>query len=183
MWTIESPHTRLSSTIFFRIRGSEGGDDPCEVRESSTETTFNPIFVQILCNNTPQEALIDTGSAIITTDQALLNKIPHNRLVRKTENHLSAICATVNIIGEILLEINLNGIRTQVKADVATNLITNLILGNDWIQSNNVYILTPEKRIMIKRQGKEVSTPFIKPPLLNYPVTLIDHITLPSFSE
>ncbi len=36
-------------------------------------------------------------------------------------------------------------------ADVAKNLVTNLIVGNDWIQSNNVYILTPEKRIMIKK--------------------------------
>ena len=68
-------------------------------------------------------------------------------------------------------------------ADVATNLVTNLILGNDWIQPNNVYILTPEQRIMIRRQGKQVSTPFIKPPLLNYPATLINHITLPPFSE
>ncbi|CAF4357562.1 unnamed protein product, partial [Adineta steineri] len=42
------------------------------------------------------------------------------------------------------------GIITQVVADVATNLVTNLILGSDWIQSNNVYILTPEKRIMIR---------------------------------
>ena len=68
-------------------------------------------------------------------------------------------------------------------ADVATNLITNLILGNDWIQSNNVYILTPERRIMIKQRGKEISTAFIKPPVLNYPVTLINHITIPSFTE
>ncbi len=68
-------------------------------------------------------------------------------------------------------------------ADVAKNFVTNLILGNDWIQSNNVYILTPEKRIMIKKQGTEVSIPFVKLPLLNYPATLINHITLPPFSE
>ena len=36
---------------------------------------------------------------------------------------------------------------------------------------------------MIRRQGKEVSTTFIPPPLLNYPATLINHITLPPFSE
>ncbi|CAF4859434.1 unnamed protein product, partial [Rotaria sp. Silwood1] len=59
----------------------------------------------------------------------------------------------------------------------------NLILGSDWIQSNSVYILTPEQRIMIRSRGKEVSTPFVKPPLLNYPATLINHITLPPFSE
>ena len=68
-------------------------------------------------------------------------------------------------------------------ADVTKNLITNLILGSDWIQQNNVYILTPEKRIMIKSQGEEVSIPFVKPPNLNYPVTLTNYITLLSFSE
>jgi hypothetical protein len=67
-------------------------------------------------------------------------------------------------------------------ADVATNLVTNLILGSDWIQANNVYILTPEKRIMIRSRGKEVSSPFIQPPLLNYPATLINNITLSPFS-
>ena len=81
------------------------------------------------------------------------------------------------------MEININGIKTEVTADVTTNLVTNLILGSDWIQQNNVYILTPEKRIMIKNQGREVSTPFIIPPIINYPVTLINHVTVPPFSE
>ncbi|CAF1339298.1 unnamed protein product, partial [Rotaria sp. Silwood1] len=130
-----------------------------------------------------QIPLIDTGSAITIIHQHLLNDIPHEKLIPKTINHLSANCSTLNIIGEILLEINVNGLKTTVIADVTTNLVTNLILGSDWIQSNNVYILTPEQRIMIRSRGKEVSTPFVKPPLLNYPVTLINHITLPPFSE
>ncbi|CAF3463875.1 unnamed protein product [Rotaria sp. Silwood2] len=152
-------------------------------KKSSTTTAFNPIFVKILCNNTPQEALIDTGSAITIIHQNLLNKISHKKFTSTTKNHLSANCSTLNIIGEIPLEININGIKTTVIADVTTNLVTNLILGSDWIQSNNVYILTPEQRIMIRSRGKEVSTPFVKPPLLNYPATLINHITLPPFSE
>ncbi|CAF1480286.1 unnamed protein product [Rotaria sp. Silwood1] len=183
MWTIKSSNTWLSSTTFFRIKGSDDGDDPCGAKQSSTTTAFNPIFVKILCNNTPQTALIDIGSAITIIHQHLLNDIPHEKLIPKTMNHLSANCSTLNIIGEIPLEINVNGIKTTIIADVTTNLVTNLILGSDWIQSNNVYILTPEQRIMIRSRGKEVSTPFVKPPLLNYPVTLINHITLPPFSE
>ncbi len=173
----------MSSTSFFPLRGSGGGDDPCGVKTSSNTTIITPIFVKILCNNTPQEALIDTGSAITIIHENLLNKIPHKNFIQKPKNHLSANCSTVDIIGEILLEIKVKGITTQVIADVATNLITNLILGNDWIQSNNIYIMTPEKRIMIKKHGKKVSTPFIKPPNLNYPVTLVNYITLPPFSE
>ncbi|CAF3306787.1 unnamed protein product, partial [Rotaria sp. Silwood2] len=158
------------------------GQSNHKVQKTSSTTTFNPIFVKILCNNTPQKALIDTGSAITIIHQHLLNDIPHGKLVPKTINHLSANCSTLNIIGEIPLEINVNGIKTTTIADVTTNLVTNLILGSDWIQSNNVYILTPEQRIMIRSRGKEVSTPFVKPPLLNYPATLINYITLPPFS-
>ena len=177
----------MSSATFFRLRGSDDGDDPCGVQKSSTRltttATFNPVFVKVLCNNTPQEALIDTGSAITIIHQQLLNNIPHKKFLPKIKNHLSANCSTLNIIGEIQLEININGIKTEVTADVTTNLVTNLILGSDWIQQNNVYILTPEKRIMIKNRGREVSTPFIIPPIINYPVTLTNHVTVPPFSE
>jgi hypothetical protein len=172
----------LSSTSFFRVRGSDDGDDPGGVQKSST-TTYNPIFVKILCNNTPQKALIDTGSAITIIHKRLLNKIPHKQFIPRTKNHLSASCSAVNIIGEVLLLININGITTHVIADVATDLVTNLILGSDWIQTNKVYIMTPEKRIMIRKQDREVSTPFIKPPILNYPATLINCITFFPFSE
>jgi len=104
----------------------------------------------MLCNNTPQEPLIDTGSVTTIIHANLLNRIPHKKLIQKPKNHLPASCSTVNIIGEILLEIKVNGITTHVIVDVATNLITDLILGSDWIQSNNVYILTTEKQQKIK---------------------------------
>ncbi|CAF2735292.1 unnamed protein product [Rotaria sp. Silwood2] len=114
-----------------------------------------------------QVPLIDAGSAITIIHQHLLNDIPHQELIPKTINHLSANCSTLNIIGEISLEINVNGIKTTIIADVTTNLVTNLILGSDWIQANNVYFLTPEQRIMIRSRGKEVSTPSVKPYFLN----------------
>ena len=107
----------------------------------------------------------------------------HGKIIPKVKHHLSANCSTLNIIGEIPLEIKINGTKTNIIADVTTNLVTNLILGSNWIQQNNVYILTPEKRNMIRSLGKEVSTPFIKPPILNYPITLINHITIAPFSE
>ncbi|CAF4572715.1 unnamed protein product, partial [Rotaria socialis] len=151
--TIKSSRTSYPETKMHRSEGSEDGDDPCGEKTSSTNNnTFNPIFVKILCNNTPQEALIDTGSAITIIHENLLNIIPYKTLIRKKIQHLSANCSTLNIIGELQLEIDINGLKTKVTADVATNLVTNLILGNDWIQPNNVYILTPEKRIMIRRQ-------------------------------
>ncbi|CAF3945304.1 unnamed protein product [Rotaria sp. Silwood1] len=84
--------------------------------------------------------------------------MPHEKLIPKTINHLSANCSTLNIIGEIPLEINVNGIKTTIIADVTTNLVTNLILGSDWIQANNVYILTPEQRLMIRSRVPPATT-------------------------
>ncbi|CAF5191006.1 unnamed protein product, partial [Rotaria sp. Silwood1] len=112
------------NNIFFRIKGSDDGDDPCGAKKSSTTTAFNPIFVKILCNNTPQTALIDTGSAITIIHQQLLNDIPHEKLIPNTINHISANCSTLDIVGEIPLEINVNGIKTTIIADVTTNLVT-----------------------------------------------------------
>jgi predicted aspartyl protease len=118
MWTIQPSNQRLSETPFFRIRGSDDGDDPCGVQQSSIEATiFHPVFVKILCNNTPQKALIDTGSAITIIHKEALNKIPHKQFIEKAKNHLSASCSAVNIIGEISLEINIEGIITTVVAD------------------------------------------------------------------
>jgi hypothetical protein len=103
----------LSGTPFFRVGGSDDGDDPCGVQQSSIETIFTPIFVKILCNNTPQETLIDTGSVITIIHEHLLNKIPHKQFIGKTKNHLSASRSIVKIIGEVSLQINVNGITTH----------------------------------------------------------------------
>ena len=54
----------------------------------------------------------------------------HGKIIPKLKNHLSANCSTLNIIGEIPLEIKINGTKTNIIADVTTNLVTNLILGN-----------------------------------------------------
>ena len=182
MWAIKSSNTQLSTTSFFRVGGSGDGDDPCGATKSSNKL-FHPIFVNILCNKTPQKALIDTGSAITIIHQQLLNKIPHREFVKTKKNHVSASCSNINVVGETLLDINIDGITTQIMADVAGDLVTDLILGTDWIEPNNVYIMTPERRIMIKQRNKVASTPFVEPPDLNYPVTLINHITIPPFSE
>ncbi|CAF1465722.1 unnamed protein product, partial [Rotaria sordida] len=110
---------------------SDDDDDLCEAKKSSITTTFTSILVKILYNNTPQEVLEDIGSAITIIHQCLLNDIPHEQFILKTKNHLSANCSTLNIIGEIPSEVNVNGIKAIVIADVTTNLVTNLILGSD----------------------------------------------------
>ncbi|CAF4547918.1 unnamed protein product, partial [Rotaria magnacalcarata] len=70
-------------------------------------------------------------------------------------------------------------------ADVATNIITDLLLGNDWIAENNVIIDSPQRHIFLTDKYYQLiaTTPFIKPPDIHLPILLIDEITLPPYSE
>ncbi|CAF4373791.1 unnamed protein product, partial [Rotaria sordida] len=70
-------------------------------------------------------------------------------------------------------------------ADVATNLVTDLLLGNDWITENNVIIRSPQQRIFLTDKYHRIiaTTPFIKPPDVQLPILLMDEITLPPYSE
>ena len=99
--------------------------------------------------------------------------------------HKSANSTSIDIIGEIQLEIKTQGYKTLVLADVATNLITDLVLGNDWIAENNVIINSPQRHIFLLDNYYRIlaRAPFIEPPDLQLPVLLTDEITLPPYSE
>lgn len=136
-------------------------------------------------NNKQQHAIIDTGSAVTIINQQLLKKIDHKKFFNNPKIHKSANCTSINIIGEIQLEVKIQGYKTSITADVAANLVTDLLLGNDWIQQNNVIINSPQQRILITNKYHRIiaSTPFIEPPDRKLPVLLIDEITLPPYSE
>ncbi|CAF2220347.1 unnamed protein product, partial [Rotaria magnacalcarata] len=74
---------------------------------------------------------------------------------------------------------------TLILADVATNIITDLLLGNDWIAENNVIIDSPQRHIFLTDKYYQIiaTTPFIKPPDIHLSILLIDEITLPPYSE
>ncbi|CAF3245285.1 unnamed protein product [Rotaria sp. Silwood2] len=74
----------------------------------------------------------------------------HQQIPSLTNNRTHANQNNFSNLKQNRKKINVNGINTTIIADVTTNLVTNLILGSDWIQANNVYILTPEQRIMIR---------------------------------
>ncbi|CAF4632789.1 unnamed protein product, partial [Rotaria socialis] len=73
----------------------------------------------------------------------------------------------------------------HILADIVTNLITDLLLGNDWIYPNNVIIDSPQQHIFLMGENRKVivSTPFIKPKQLRLPVLLTKEITLQPNSE
>ncbi|CAF3785781.1 unnamed protein product [Rotaria magnacalcarata] len=145
----------------------------------------SPIFINVQVNVKRQHAIIDTGSAVTIINQQLLKNIHHKKFMYKYKSHKSANSTSINIIGEIQLEIKIQGHMILILADATTNLITNLLLGNDWITENNVIIDSPQRHIFLTDKYYQIigATPFTKPPDLHLPILLIDEITLPPYSE
>ncbi len=175
----------------FLLAGTRDGGDSSNIKQNPSKTnilspqTSSPIYVNVQVNNKQQHAIIDTGSAVTIINQKLLKKIYHKKFVYKQKLHKSANCTSINIIGEIELEIKIQGQRTLILADVATNLITDLLLGNDWISENNVIIHSPQQHILLMDKYHRIvaTAPFLKPPNFHLPILLIDEITLPPHSE
>ena len=175
----------------FLLAGTrDGGASSKRKRNPSTNSFIppkpaSPIFVNVHVNNKRQSAIIDTGSAVTIINQQLLKKIYHKEFIHKHKQHRSANCTSIDIIGEIRLEIKIQGHRTLVLADVATNLITDLLLGNDWITQNNVIIDSLQQHIFLADRHHRIlaATPFIDPPEFQSPVLLTDEITLAPYSE
>ncbi|CAF4874469.1 unnamed protein product [Rotaria socialis] len=163
---------------------SSNKQNPSRINYTSS-TLSTPVYINVQVNNKQHEAIIDTGSAVTIINHKLLKKIYYKNFIYKSKLHKSANCSSINIIGEIELEIKIQGHKTYILADVATNLITDLLLGNDWIYPNNVIIDSPQQHIFLMNENRKiiVSTPFVKPKQLRLPVLLTEEITLPPKSE
>ncbi|CAF4209724.1 unnamed protein product, partial [Rotaria sp. Silwood2] len=113
-----------------------------------------------------------------------LKIIHHNNLTYQTRTCQTANSASLTIIGQIELEIKINYITASVITDVATNLITSILLCNDWINSNHVHVFGNQKKLTIpNKHGQLISIPYVEPIEINYPALLVNQITLPSYSQ
>ena len=130
----------------FLLAGTRDGGASSNKKQNPSITNYtssissSPIYINVQVNNKQQHAIIDTGSAVTIINQQLLKKIDHKKFFNNPKIHKSANCTSINIIGEIQLEVKIQGYKTSIIADVAANLVTDLLLGNDWIQQNNVII-------------------------------------------
>ncbi|CAF4553333.1 unnamed protein product, partial [Rotaria sp. Silwood2] len=149
----------------------------------STITSF-PVYIKIRVNDQPTEAIVDTGSAISIIHLNFLKTIHHKNFIYKNHTCQTANSTPLNIIGQIKLEIKIKSITTYVVARVATNLITSILLGNDWIDSNHVHLYGDQKQLTISDQHDQlISIPYVEPTCINYPALLVQQITLPPYSQ
>ncbi|CAF1257181.1 unnamed protein product [Rotaria sordida] len=171
------------TTGCFNCAGSHDGGVPSKFIKPSTITSF-PVYIKIHVNNQPTEAIVDTGSAISIIHSNFLKTIHHQNFLYQTRLCQTANSTPLNIIGQIQLEIQIKSIKTYVTAHVATNLITSILLGNDWINSNHVHLYGDQKKLTIPDQyGQLISIPYVEPTSINYPALLVQQITLPPYSQ
>ncbi|CAM4953207.1 unnamed protein product [Rotaria socialis] len=164
------------------MTGSHDGGVPSKFVKPST--IFSPIYIKIRVNDQPTEAIVDTGSAISIIHLDFLKTIHHANLIYQTKPCQTANSTPLNIIGHIKLEIKIQSISTYVIIHVATNLITSIILGNDWINSNHVHLFGDQNQLTIPSQhGQLISTPYTQPACINYPALLVHQITIPPYSQ
>ncbi|CAF1565352.1 unnamed protein product [Rotaria sp. Silwood1] len=181
------PFTSVTTTLYnvstFSITGSHDGGVPSQCIQPST-TTSSPVYIKIRVNNQPTEAIVDTGSAISITHANFLKTIHHEHFIYNNYICQTANSTPLNIIGQIKLELRLKSTTTYVIAHVATNLITSVLLGNDWINSNHVHLFGDQQQLTIPDQHDQlISISYVAPTSINYPALLIDQITLPPYSQ
>ncbi|CAF4146648.1 unnamed protein product, partial [Rotaria sordida] len=148
----------------------------------TSQHQFNNCKIRV--NDQPTEAIVDTGSAISIIHSNFLKTIHHHNFLSQTHLCQTANSTPLNIIGQIKLEIQIKSIKTYVTAHVATNLITSILLGNDWINSNHVHLYGDQRKLTIPDQHDQfISIPYVEPTCINYSALLIQQITLPPYSQ
>ena len=171
----------MYKTPKFSITGSHDGGFPSKIKPS---TLSSPIYIKTHVNNQPSEAIVDTGSAISIIHLDFLKTIQHKKSIYQHHTCRTANATPLKLIGQIQLEIKIQHMETSVVAYVSTNLITPILLGNDWINSNHVHLFGDQKRLTIPDQhGQVISIPYIEPNCINYPTLLVNQITLPPYSQ
>lgn len=187
--TVRPPNSRLSRG--FLLTGTRDGGVSSNTNQNPSPTYISqsnpssPIYINVQVNNKHHLAILDTGSAVTIINQQLLKRISHKKFEYNRKSHQSANNTSIKVIGEIELEIKIHGHTTFISADVATNLVADLLLGNDWINANNVIIDSPQQKIFLTDRNRHIlaTTNFARPPDLRLPALLTNEITLPPYSE
>ncbi|CAF0736792.1 unnamed protein product [Didymodactylos carnosus] len=169
------------------LAGSDGCGSPSESLNpsiSTTPQTSSPIHIKVRVNGTPSQAIVDTGSAITIIHQKLLKTIHHQKFIYKSKTLITANSSILNIIGYIPIEIQIQHIKTNAIAAVSTNLITQLLLGNDWINPHKVHVLGDQQRLTLPdHNGSRILALYLANADHDYPVLLVEQIVMPPSSK
>ncbi|CAF2150505.1 unnamed protein product [Rotaria magnacalcarata] len=153
VWTNRT-YTKILSTTFKLI--TETANDGTVSDANKIPST--PLIVRLEINNKFIDSMIDTGSAKSIIHINTLYKLIHRPYINyQNRLHSTANNGELRTIGSVNLRIRLKNILTFILAEVAIDLCTGLVLGNDWISKNEIDIITTQKCIR-KRRGSYVAT-------------------------
>ena len=159
----------------FLITGSPDGGVPSKFIKPSTRSS--PVYIKLRVNDKPIEAIVNTGSSISIVHLNFLKTIEHKKIICKTRTCQTANSISLNITGQIELEIKITHITTIVTIYVATNLISSILFGNDWINLHDVHLFGDQKRLTIPDQNNQlIGVPYITPTCFNYRLLLIHEV-------
>ncbi|CAF4344322.1 unnamed protein product, partial [Adineta steineri] len=157
----------------------DGGTSSKRIKPSTS-----PVYIKTLVNNQPTQAIIDTGSAISIIHSNFLKTIQHKKFIPISYKCQTANSTPLHLVGQIELEIKISNIKTTIVTYVATNLITTILLGNDWINSNHIHLFGDQQRLTIPDQyNRPISVSYVEPNDINHAATLVNQITLPLYSQ
>ena len=181
MWRPTPFHSLLSTG--FQLTGNRDGRYP-SYEQPSTISANNPMLIRVQVNNTRTFAILDTGSISTIIHYSFLQQIKHYGFTPIRRSYSSANCSPITIIGETLLQIKVNNICTYIKAVIASQLVTNILLGTDWISRYVISIHLPLKQIIIRdKQGYSTKTSILTLHRSTVRVSLTNHITIAPYSE
>jgi hypothetical protein len=128
--------------------------------------------------------ILDTGSSTTIVHRRFLEKISHTTFTPIRASYSSANCSLLDIIGEVILDIRIDGISTSIKAAVATDLVTDLLLGTDWITRYVVSIHVHDRTLVVKdHHGSHTTTALAQPPdSSSSTISFVHSVTIPPYS-
>jgi len=145
---------------------------------------LHPIHIPIHIYHQPVSAIVDTGSAISIIHSNLLKLLPHSNFVHNPHTCQAANSTPLKIIGQVELPIRIKHITTSITVHVSTNLITSILLGNDWINYYHVHLFGDQQRLTIPDAcGRLLLIPYTTPDSIQYPALLASQITIPAYSQ
>ena len=124
--------------------------------------SFNPslIIIPVRVHDSPVAAMIDTGATHILVTQSFLRTLPSVDIAPTsiTSAFLGDASSTIAILGVAHLRINIKHVPTFTLAHVVETLHTDLILGMDWCNANDVRLCVRDQTLQLRHGSHGIVT-------------------------
>ena len=136
----------------------------CDGHTPYTQQHPSLIIINIFANGQPMQAMIDTDATTSFISQSALKRIPNIRYIStRTVATLGDGKTRILVNGTVELDITTNIIKTPILFLVVEALGTEIILGLDWCNLNNVNVNVGQRQLeMTNTECKMISIPFLE---------------------